>query len=199
MAQVAIRFTDKDLSSLPQPVRDAHKAFLARHKDVLVTAGAISHPETGAKGYAYQVDLPGFDPASLNTFLAEDPFEEAGAYTSTIKLGWRCALAYRHATAPKRQGLKGFFFHGIGKPNMTAKRETIVKAHMAHLMQVDDTHCLARGPLTNVRGETWEGSAMLYQFPTRDALWAFFKDEPYCVNGLYERIDLYDWTPADMA
>jgi uncharacterized protein YciI len=135
----------------------------------------------------------------MNAFLAEDPFEEAGAYTSTLKRGWICALKYRHATAPQRPGLKSFFFHGIGKPNMTEKRQTIVKEHMAHLMQVDETNCLARGPFTNVEGKTWEGSAMLYQFPSREDLRAFFKDEPYCVNGLYERIDLYDWTPGEMA
>ena len=100
---------------------------------------------------------------------------------------------------PVRAGLKGFFFHGIGKPNMTAKRSEIVQPHIKHLNQVDVTNCIARGPLTNLTGETWEGSGMVYEFANREALLQFFRDEPYCVNGLYERIDLYDWQRGEMA
>jgi len=199
MAQVAIRFSDKDLGALPADVREAHRQFLKRHENVLVSYGQIRHEDGRPAGYVYQVDLPGFDPASLKTFLAEDPFDEAGVYTSTLTRGWRCGLEMRLPSAPSRPGLKGFFFHGIGKPNMTAKREEIVADHVKHLNMVDATNCLARGPFTNLEGKTWEGSAMVYEFENRDALWAFFKNEPYCTNGLYERIDLYDWQRGDMA
>jgi len=39
----------------------------------------------------------------------------------------------------------------------------------------------------------------VYEFENREALQHFFRDEPYCVNGLYERIDLYDWRRGEMA
>jgi len=126
MAQVALRFSDKDLTTLPASVRDAHRQFLKRHQSNLVTFGPISHLDGRPAGYAYQLDLPGFDPASLKPFLAEDPFEEARVYSSTLTRGWRCGLEVRQASLAPRPGLKGFFFHGIGKPNMTAKRNEIV-------------------------------------------------------------------------
>jgi uncharacterized protein YciI len=34
---------------------------------------------------------------------------------------------------------------------------------------------------------------MIYEFPDRAALDEFFREEPYCVNGLYQRIDIYRW------
>ncbi len=199
MAQIALCFSDQSLAALLGDVREAHRQFLKRHRASLVTFGPISHPDGRSAGYAYQLDLPGFDPAALKSFLAEDPFREAGVYTSTLTRGWRCALNVRQAGFPVRAGLKGFFFHGIGKPNMTGKRSEIVQAHMQHLMQVDDSNCISRGPLTNLAGETWEGSGMVYEFESREALQHFFRDEPYCMHGLYERIDLYDWQRGNMA
>lgn len=199
MAQVALRFSDKNLTQLPSSVRDAHRQFLKRHTSSLVTFGPISHADGRPAGYAYQLDLGNFDPAAMVPFLAEDPFEEARVYSSTLTRGWRCGLPARQTSLPRRPGTMGFFFHGIGKPNMTEKRNGIVQPHVKHLNQVDDTNCVARGPLTNLAGESWEGSAMVYEFGSREALQRFFKDEPYCVNGLYERIDLYDWQRGDMA
>jgi uncharacterized protein YciI len=199
MAQIALRFADKPLDTLAAGVREAHRQFLKRHRGALVTFGPIAHPDGRPAGYAYQLDLPGFDPASLKPFLAEDPLEEARHFTSTLTWGWRCALPHRQATMPLRPGLQGFFFHGIGKPNMTEKRNQIVQPHIAHLGRVDASNCVARGPLTNLAGETWEGSGMVYEFENRAALDRFFQDEPYCVNGLYERIDLYGWQRGEMA
>ena len=199
MAQLALRFSDKRLAELPASLRESHRQFLKRHKASLVTFGPISHADGRPAGYAYQLDLPGFDPAALKPFLADDPFEEARLFTSTLTRGWRCGVTHRQADMPVRPGLAGFFFHGIGKPNMTEKRNTIVQPHIKHLNQVDDTNCVSRGPLTNLAGETWEGSAMVYEFRDRAELQEFFRTEPYSVNGLYERVDLYDWQRGNMA
>ena len=93
----------------------------------------------------------------------------------------------------------GFFFHGIGKPGITAFRNTIVAAHRAHLQQRDASNCLSRGYLTDAGGREWLGSAMVYEFENRAALDDFFRDEPYCTNGIYQRIDIYDWQRGVMA
>ena len=45
----------------------------------------------------------------------------------------------------------------------------------------------------------WLGSAMVYEFESRAALDDFFRDEPYCTNGIYQRIDIYDWQRGVMA
>ena len=47
-------------------------------------------------------------------------------------------------------------------------------------------------------GKTWLGSAMVYEFETRAALDDFFRDEPYCTNGIYQSIDIYDWQRGEL-
>jgi hypothetical protein len=34
---------------------------------------------------------------------------------------------------------------------------------------------------------------MVYEFPDRGALEEFFRTEPYCTSGIYERVDVFDW------
>jgi hypothetical protein len=43
------------------------------------------------------------------------------------------------------------------------------------------------------------GTASGYEFPDRDVLDEFFKSEPFRTNGLYERIDIFNWQRGEMA
>jgi uncharacterized protein YciI len=198
MAQVIIRRSTIDLAGLPQTIRDEHARFLRNWRDALVTFGPILRGATPA-GYLYQTDLPGNVPEAVARFMAEDPLAVHGV-VETDEIGdWHCALPTRQATAPIRPGLKGFFFHGIGKPGITDFRNTIVPAHRAHLQQRDAGNCLSRGYLTDAGGQVWLGSAMVYEFESRAALDGFFRDEPYCTNGIYQKIDIYDWQRGRMS
>jgi uncharacterized protein YciI len=199
MGQVALQMTDKDLGAVSQSLRDDHAHFLKDRKSILVTFGPIHHSNGAPAGYAYQTNFPGTDPESMREFLSADPFSTAGLYRSTIISGWRVALPHRQPTMPARPQLRGFFFHGIGKPNITARRNTLSEAHRAHLGPKDNTNCLSRGGLTDRDGQVWLGSAMVYEFPDRGVLDEFFKDEPFHTNGLYERIDIYNWQRGAMA
>jgi len=192
MAQVIIRRSTIDLDGLPKTMRLDHARFLARWRDKLVTFGAISRGRAPC-GYLYQTDMPGHAPQAVAQFIAEDPLAVNGVVESDEVSDWHCALATRQPTAPTRPGLEGFFFHGIGKPDITEFRNTIVPAHRAHLQQRDASNCLSRGYLTDAGGKTWLGSAMVYEFASRASLDAFFRDEPYCTNGIYQSIDIYDW------
>jgi len=198
MAQVIIRRSTVDLVGLPRSLREDHAHFLAQWRAALVTYGPIFRGAAPA-GYLYQTDLPGNVPEAVARFIAEDPFALAGIYEEDVVGDWHCALATRQATAPPRPGLQGFFFHGTAKPGITDFRNTIVPAHRAHLQQKDSSNCLARGYLTDVGGKTWLGSAMVYEFESRAALDDFFRGEPYCTNGIYERVEIYDWQRGVMA
>jgi uncharacterized protein YciI len=199
MGQVALQMTDRDLGTVPQSLRDDHARFLRDHKALLVTFGPIHYSNGAPAGYAYQIDFPGTDAQSIREFLVADPFSRAGLYRSTTISGWRVALPHRQAAMPPRPQFRGFFFHGTGKPNITERRNALSPAHRAHLGPRDNTNCLSRGGLTDRDGQVWLGSAMVYEFPDRDALGEFFKDEPFHTNGLYERIDIYDWQRGSMA
>ena len=192
MAQVIIRRSTIDLGGLPKTMREDHARFLADRREGLVTFGPIFRGEAPA-GYLYQTDLPGVVPNAVARFMAEDPLAVNGVVESDEVSDWHCALPTRQATAPMRPGLQGFFFHGTGKPGITDFRNTIVAAHRAHLQQRDASNCLSRGYLTDAGGKMWLGSAMIYEFESRAALDDFFKDEPYCTNGIYQKIDIYDW------
>jgi len=198
MAQVIIRRSSADLIGLPKSLCADHARFLAQWRDALVTYGPLFRGAAPA-GYLYQTDLPGDVPEAVARFIAEDPFALAGIYEEDVVGDWHCALATRQATAPPRPGLQGFFFHGTAKPGITDFRNTIVPAHRAHLQQKDSSNCLARGYLTDVGGKTWLGSAMVYEFESRAALDDFFRGEPYCTNGIYERVEIYDWQRGVMA
>jgi uncharacterized protein YciI len=192
MAQVIIRRSTIDLGGLPRTMRADHARFLGRWREALVTFGPICRGPAPA-GYLYQLDLPGNVPDAVAAFVAEDPLAMNGVVEADETSDWHCALATRQPTAPARPGLRGFFFHGIGKPGITQFRNTLVPAHRAHLQQKDESHCLSRGYLTDAGGKEWLGSAMVYEFASRAALDDFFADEPYCTGGIYERIDIYDW------
>jgi hypothetical protein len=197
MAQVVIRRSTIDLGGLPQTLRAEHARFVRNWRDVLVTFGPISLGEAPA-GYLYQTDLPGSVPDAVARFMAEDPLAANGVVEADEVSDWHCALAARQPGAPSRPGLRGFFFHGIGKPGITAFRDTLVPAHRAHLEPRDAGNCLARGYLTDAGGRSWLGSAMVYEFASRAALDEFFRDEPYCTNGIYANIDIYDWRRGEL-
>lgn len=197
MAQVIIRRSTIDLGGLPHTMRQDHAAFLGRWRAALVTFGPLFRGDAPA-GYLYQLDLPGHVPEAVAEFMTEDPLAANGVVDSDAVSDWHCALATRQPIAPPRPGVQGFFFHGIGKPGITEFRNTIVPAHRAHLQRRDASNCLARGYLTNAEGKEWLGSAMVYEFASRAALDDFFRGEPYCTAGLYERIDIYDWRRGEL-
>src|SRR5690349_10694836 len=115
MAQVIIRRSTIDLAGLPKTMRDDHVRFLRNWRDALVTFGPIFRGEAPV-GYLYQTDLPGNVPGAVARFVAEDPLAAHGVVESDEVSDWHCALPTRQTAAPVRPGLKGFFFHGIGKP-----------------------------------------------------------------------------------
>jgi uncharacterized protein YciI len=199
MGQVGLQLTDVDLGAVRQSLRDDHARFLRTYRDALVTFGPILHSDGAPAGYAYQTDFPGTSTDSIREFLSSDPFSRADLYRSTIVSGWRVALPHRQAAMSPRPQFRGFFFHGIGKPNITERRNALSESHRAHLGPRDNTNCLSRGGLTDRDGQVWLGSAMVYEFPDRAALDEFFKDEPFRMNGLYERIDIYNWQRGTMA
>ena len=196
MAQTIIRYSNIELDGLPAALRDEHARFLGGRREALVSYGPLALGGAPA-GYLYQLDLP--DRPAVAQFLGADPFANAGVFHTTITSDWHCALPYRLPEMPLRPGVVGFFFHGIGKPDMTCFRNTILAAHRAHLQPGDAGHCLARGYLTDRESAAWMGSAMVYEFRDRAGFDGFFRAEPYCVNGLYQRIDVYDWRRGTLA
>jgi uncharacterized protein YciI len=196
VAQTIIRYSSVDPQGLPMAVQAEHARFLGAHRRFLVTYGPLQLNGASA-GYLYQLDLP--DRPAVARFLYDDPLAHAGLFYATITSEWHCALPHRLPEMPPRPGTAGFFFYGIGKPDMTGLRNAILDLHRAHLLPKDESHCLSRGYLTDRDGTVWMGSAMVYEFRDRTGFDDFFRNEPYCAHGLYQRIDIYDWRRGTLA
>jgi uncharacterized protein YciI len=199
MGQFALQRMTVEFASIAPALRETHARFLSAYRDSLVTFGPTHGSAGSAPGYAYQTDFPGTNAESLREFLAADPLTRAGLCRSTIVSGWKSMLPHRQATMPPRAGFLGFLFHGIATPDVTERRNELVELHRAHLRPLDQTHCLARGGLTDPQGQAWLGSAMVYEFPDRGAFDEFLRTEPFRAHGLYEQIDIYDWQRGTMA
>jgi uncharacterized protein YciI len=70
--------------------RDAHLAFLGRHKALLLACGAkLNDDGSSAGGGLYVVDLETRE--EVERFIADDPFAHAGLFERVTIVRWRKA------------------------------------------------------------------------------------------------------------
>jgi len=74
----------------------------------------------------------------------------------------------------------------IDRPGTADLRIQIRPEHRAYLAQLSDRMAFA-GPLTSEDGQTVVGSLLAIDFPSRAAVDAWLKDEPYTKAGVYEK------------
>ena len=70
----------------------------------------------------------------------------------------------------------------------------VAKRHQATPSQIALAWVLRAGVIAIPRARS-----LIHVRENRAALDDFFRDEPYCTNGIYERIDIYDWQRGVMA
>jgi len=74
----------------------------------------------------------------------------------------------------------------MDRPGTADLRIQIRPEHRAYLAQLSDRMAFA-GPLTSEDGQTVVGSLLAIDFPSRAAVDAWLKDEPYTKAGVYEK------------
>jgi uncharacterized protein YciI len=74
----------------------------------------------------------------------------------------------------------------MDRPGTADLRIQIRPEHRAYLSQLSDRMAFA-GPLTSEDGQTVVGSLLAIDFPSRAAVDAWLKDEPYTKAGVYEK------------
>ena len=74
----------------------------------------------------------------------------------------------------------------MDRPGTADLRIQIRPEHRAYLAQLSDRMAFA-GPLTSEDGQTIVGSLLAIDFPSRAAVDAWLKDEPYTKAGVYEK------------
>lgn len=86
-----------------------------------------------------------------------------------------------------------FVIHATDKENALEQRAKHFREHRIHLDQSGKhgVSVLMAGPLVADDGETPVGSLFVIEAKDRAAVDAFTRTDPYCSNGVWERIDIH--------
>jgi hypothetical protein len=166
---------------------DAHWQYFDDHCDHFVARGAtVADDGSVVLASVIFVEFGSWD--EVRRFVANEPLNRNGTYEDVVMSRWATGLARRQRDFPRREGQVGWYIRGYGKPGVHERRQDLLQAHRDYFAPYDVAHFIARGPLLDDEGLTWRGSANLICLPTRQDVDAFMADEPYCKNGLYERV-----------
>ena len=86
-----------------------------------------------------------------------------------------------------------FVVHAIDKKDILPTRAKHYRAHRVHLDKSEDhaVDVVTAGTLVADDGETPVGSIFVIDAKDRGAVDAFTRSDPYYVNSVWERIDIY--------
>jgi uncharacterized protein len=86
-----------------------------------------------------------------------------------------------------------FVIHAVDRPDALATRAKHYRAHRIHLDEAGrhGVAVMTAGTLVAGDGETPVGSLFILEAKDRGAIDAFTDSDPYCLNGVWERIDVH--------
>jgi uncharacterized protein YciI len=181
-----IRLTDYPVSRRKAELSPAHQKYLNERNDWILVRGPTQNDE-GTQPLAGVFFIDVADRAAAERFAAEEPYNNAGCMMSVEIFGWGNPLKRRMTDFPRKDGQVYWYIRGYAKPGAHLKRQALFEAHQAYFKPYDAEHFIARGGVTDNDG-TWVGSANLICLPDRKAAEAFAAEEPFCKNGLFERV-----------
>src|SRR4051812_44197833 len=182
-----VRLYDYPVSRRTPELRTQHRQYLAEHASHLIARGAVQGDEgSGPRGSLFFMDFA--DRAAVEHFIFNEPNYRAGVYMSAEIFRWSNVLERKPGEYTGLEGEGLWYFRGYAKPGRDAEREKLFKQHGAYL----DLHrpsIVVRGGLFDTE-DKWVGSAMILKLADRKAADAFAAEEPFCRNGLFERISV---------
>jgi uncharacterized protein len=165
----------------------AEDTYLAEVGETLILRGDIMSDDQ--KTQTATVMFIEFDDlVAARAFLANDPWYKNGVYKETFINRWTNGLKRTPDTLPYHEGESYWHLRGYGKPGTHARRQEILADHIGYYAPHDPDKILIRGALLNAENEEWQGSAIVMEKASREDILTFLADEPYYVNGLYDRI-----------
>lgn len=86
-----------------------------------------------------------------------------------------------------------FVIHATDKQDAIERRAKYFREHRIHLDKADTqgVSVLMAGPLVADDGETPVGSLFVIEAKDRATVDTFTQTDPYCSNGVWERIDIH--------
>ena len=136
------------------------------------------------------LDAP--DRAAAEAWLAQEPYNKAGAFGETTFTRWSSSMEFRQLDYPRTEGWQQFVITAIDGPDGQARREAVADAHHKFQASVMDRY-VARGPMFTDDGGTIIGSLMIMEFPDRAACDEFWSSEPLNFGGVFESVTIERW------
>ena len=181
-----VRLTDFPVSRRDPSLRDAHLKYLDDRNDTIIARGPTQNDEgTQMRSGVFFIDVA--DRAAAERFAAEEPYNKAGGMMNTEIFGWGNPLKRTQWDFQRKDGQVYWYHRGYAKPGAHLRRKDLFEAHQAYFKRYDAEHFIVRGGVTDEDG-TWAGSATLIALPDRKTAEAFAVEEPFCKNGLFERV-----------
>lgn len=185
-----------DTAGLRREIVEGHWSFMDGYADAMVARGpTLADDGVTPTGSMHVAELP--NEAAARVFAFEEPNYQAGIYDDVMIRQWTNALERTmwdfdgDAETNQRFMFIGF---GRGGDDVTARRNELLQAHRDFLAPPEKMRQqILRGPLWDASGKTWVGSLFLLEARDRAAAAAFFDDEPYTKDGLYERTEIHEW------
>jgi uncharacterized protein YciI len=180
-----VRMMDYPVTRRTAALRAVHWQYLDDNADIILARGPTQNDEgTLMRSSLFFIDVA--DRAAAERFAAEEPYNKAGAFMNTEIFRWNNALGRRQKDFQRKEGQTYWYMRGYAKPGAHHKREALLATHKAFL-EPYDADFIVRGSVRNEQDE-WVGSVTLVTLPDRKTAEAFAAEEPFCKNGLFERI-----------
>ena len=170
---------------------EEHMAYLRDHRDQIRFAGPLlSDDGAEATGSLTLLDVP--DRASAEAWIANEPYNQTGAFGETSITRWSSSMEIRQLDYPRTEDWQQFTITAIDGPDADARRAAVAEAHHKFQASVMDRY-VARGPLQGDDGSGLIGSFMIMEYPDRAACEDFWAKEPLNYSGVFEHVAIERW------
>ncbi len=170
---------------------DPHLEYLrASRRQIRFAGPLLADDGERPRGSLTLLDAP--DRAAAEAWLAEEPYNKAGAFGEVTFTRWSSSMDIRQLDYPRREGWRQFVITAIDGPDAMTRRAEAAEEHHEFQATVMDRY-VARGPMFNDDGIGMIGSFMIMEFPDRAACDEFWAGEPLNHGGVFEDVTMERW------
>jgi len=182
---------DENGLEIADSVMNEHLEYLRSASDQIRFAGPTLGGDDESKvGSIWLIDAD--DRAAAEKWVAAEPFNEAGAFSSVSLTRWSSSMPIRQGEYARTQGWKQFAITAYDRPDGSERRDAVAAAHHAFQATVMDRY-VARGPMLTDDGHELIGSFMIMEFPDREASDGFWSREPLNTGGVFSEVRVDSW------
>ncbi len=169
---------------------EPHVAYLREHRDRLRFSGPLLDDDGEATGALTLLDAP--DRAGAEAWIANEPYNQAGAFSEVTIVRWSSSMDIRQLDFPRTEGWRQFVISAYDGPEADTRRKAVAEDHHKFQATVMNRY-VARGPMQSDDGTGLIGSLMIMEYPDRAACEDFWAREPLNTGGVFEHVTIERW------